>query len=327
MHLSGTTFKKRASLKLLTILALAASLTPPAEALSFNIAWDPSVSSAPTGFKSAFMDAVDYYQTTFSNPVTIDLRVGWGEVNNHSLATTQALAASSSSISLYTYQQVYNALGGPFSYASLPTANPAPGHYITVNYADAKALNLTNSVLNVNNVAGEDGAVGFSSSAPWSFTAGQPQAGTYEFIASAEHEISEVMGRDSALVLGCTPSTCHESVLDLYRYTAPGILDRSGTSGNGAYFSVNGGVTSINTFDTTATGSLNDWANSPGDPFNHSGTPGLSRQISAGDLQVMQSLGYNLAPVPEPSEDLLMITGLGVLLIRRRLTPSRPAAL
>ena len=57
--------------------------TGAAGGLVFNITYDSSVSSAPAGFTAAIADVVNYYTSVFSDPVTINIDVGWGEVGGH----------------------------------------------------------------------------------------------------------------------------------------------------------------------------------------------------------------------------------------------------
>src|SRR5205814_9344228 len=53
--------------------------------LVFNITYDSSVSSAPAGFTSAIADVVNYYESVFNDPITVNIDVGWGEVARQSL--------------------------------------------------------------------------------------------------------------------------------------------------------------------------------------------------------------------------------------------------
>ena len=53
--------------------------------LQFNITYDSSVSSAPSGFTQAIAYVANYYASVFSDPITINLDVGWGEVGGQSL--------------------------------------------------------------------------------------------------------------------------------------------------------------------------------------------------------------------------------------------------
>src|SRR5512135_1239766 len=75
-------------------LAMASGvLSVPAHALTFNITYDSSVSSAPSGFQSAFQNAIGFYEASFSNPIAINLNVGWGTLNGQTftgLGGTQA---------------------------------------------------------------------------------------------------------------------------------------------------------------------------------------------------------------------------------------------
>jgi hypothetical protein len=60
--------------------------TLPARALVFSISYDPSVGSAPSGFLSAFSDAIQLYQRTYTDPITINIDVGWGEIDGNPLS-------------------------------------------------------------------------------------------------------------------------------------------------------------------------------------------------------------------------------------------------
>ena len=53
--------------------------------LEINLVWDTSVSSAPSGFKSAAIAAATEYTTMFSNPETITIDVGYGEVGGSAI--------------------------------------------------------------------------------------------------------------------------------------------------------------------------------------------------------------------------------------------------
>jgi hypothetical protein len=70
-----------------TILGLVAmaGVAPPARALVFDVTYDPSVVSAPAAFQTAFQDAINLYQTTYTDPITINIDVGWGEVDGNPL--------------------------------------------------------------------------------------------------------------------------------------------------------------------------------------------------------------------------------------------------
>lgn len=290
---------------------------PEAHALSFNVTYDSSVSSAPAGFTTAFQDAISFYQNTFSNPITINLNVGWGEVGGTPIGSG-SLGESDSYEVGYNYSTVRNALVNNGSPGYLPTSDPTGGRTITVTTANAKALNL-NTFGSPN---ASDGAVGFSSSYQWTFDPNNRAVpNEYDFIGVAEHEISEVMGRQSALNPTCTGgSTCPESVQDLFRYTSPGQLDLVG--GN-AYFSTDGGKTKINTFNgNSSVGDLGDWAGNTTDAYNYGIASGTEYPVTSGDVTLMNTLGYT-TPVPEPSSAALLATALVALVPMARIRRKR----
>lgn len=49
-------------------------------AISFNVSFEPSTVTAPPGFFTAFNDAMSFYESTFDDPITINMHVGWGEI-------------------------------------------------------------------------------------------------------------------------------------------------------------------------------------------------------------------------------------------------------
>ncbi|MES1998768.1 MAG: NF038122 family metalloprotease [Pseudomonadota bacterium] len=318
MSLIFTPTSRDALRKSTLALSVALSLisAPLAHALTFNVTYDASVGSAPVGFTSAFWDAIGYFQSTFSNPVSINLNVGWGEVSGQPLGG--ALGASSSYFINYDYATVRNALLNVAAPGYLPVTDPTNGRLIDVNAANAKVLGL-------NTYSGphsSDGAVGFDSSSQWTFDPNnRAVSGSYDFIGVAMHEISEVMGRSSSLVPTCTGSGCSESVQNLFRYTAPGQLDLTGTN---AYLSINGGTSQVNAFNGDPTrGDLGDWNGNTPDAYNYAAATGQLLPASAADITAMRALGYTLAtPVPVPDSALLLLSGLGltVWLARRRKT-------
>jgi len=302
-----------------TVLALTLALglfsVPLAQALTFNVSYDSSVNNAPSGFTSAFQNAVGFYQNTFSNPIHINLNVGWGEVNGQALSSG-SLGANNSFFVNYDYPTVRSALSNVGAPGYLPATDPTNGRAIDVNTANAKALGLNTG----GNPNSSDGAVGFDSSATYTFDPNnRAVTGAYDFIGVAMHEISEVMGRRSSLDPTCTGNTCGESLLDLFRYTAPNQLDLAGTN---AYLSIDGGKSKINTFNGNQTiGDLGDWAASPADAYNYSASKNQLLNISPGDNTELTALGYTLtAPVPIPDSSILLLSALGltVWVARRR---------
>lgn len=79
--------------------------------LTFNLNFDPSTSSAPSGFITDFDAVAQWYADHIHSTATITLNVGWGEVGGFSLPSN-ALGASSYNFNTDTYFQVHNALVG-----------------------------------------------------------------------------------------------------------------------------------------------------------------------------------------------------------------------
>jgi hypothetical protein len=89
--------------------------------LTINASFDSSVTSFNTpgnaaynptlyqGYVSAVQTAVQFYENTFSNPITINLVFGWGEVDGEPVT---GFAAESKVVSAngFSYAQVYNAV-------------------------------------------------------------------------------------------------------------------------------------------------------------------------------------------------------------------------
>src|ERR1700733_4837660 len=154
--------------------------------MKINIVYDASVNGAPAGFKTGVTTAVDFLESEFSNPVTITIHVGYGEVDG------QALGAQALGESFYvvgepeTYSSVRNALiaeGAPGA-STLPVTSPFSGTlYMTPAEAIGLGLPLTFSD------GGVEGYVGFSSiPGEFSYANGvTPPANQYYFIGYVQH--------------------------------------------------------------------------------------------------------------------------------------------
>ncbi len=136
-----------------------------------------------------------------------------------------------------------------------------------------------------------DGSVGFDSTASFTFDPNnRAVAGKVDFIGLAEHEISEVMGPFRSRTKWRTVGKIFAN--RFFRYSSPDALDL--VPENGAYFSINGGTTIINTFNGTGGGDLSDWAGRLYDSYNAFLTSGVELPVSAGDITVLDVIGYDL---------------------------------
>jgi hypothetical protein len=173
-------------------------LAMPARALVFDVSYDASVTGAPAAFQSAFQDAISFYQTTYTDPITINIDVGWGEIDGNPLNPGSLGQSRTNQPGNFTYSQVRNALIGDAKSAAdfqaistLGTTDPTGGRTFRMADAEAKALGLRAA-----NAPGIDGWVGFNNTASYTFDPNnRAAAGEYDFIGVAEHEIAEVMGR------------------------------------------------------------------------------------------------------------------------------------
>jgi hypothetical protein len=268
------------------------TLVGPAGGLQIDLVWDTSVSSAPSGFKSAAVAAASEYSTMFSNPETITIDVGYGEVGGSALYSGN-LAQSRFYGSYETYASVRSALfgdAGSSSYqaladSTLASTDPTNGGKFFVTTAEAKALGQTTGT-------GLDGAVGLSSAYAFDYSAPTtPVAGgQYDAVGALEHEISEVMGRFGSVgkQLGAGVYT----PLDLFRYTSPGVRDLT-VGPASPYFSINNGATNLGTYNNPASGGdASDWVRTlVGDSYG-SGYSGRTSVVSATDLVEDSVLGY-----------------------------------
>jgi len=263
-----------------------------------NVTYDSSVSSAPASFISTVNAVVQYFETEFVNPITINIDVGYGEVDGQLLGSG-ALGESITYLGSYSYSQIRTALSAgatsaadATAVASLPSSDPAAsGGSYWVATAEAKAMGLAGASGSL------DGYVGFSS-APNIFdynNADGVTAGQYDFFGVVAHEISEVMGR---FVMGGSSYT----PLSLFDYSAAGVRDMSGAQPG--YFSINGGSTNLDSFNSNAGGDLADWASSAGnDAFLAFAKSGVVLPVTPTDLTELDVMGWNLAsssPLPPP---------------------------
>jgi len=303
--------------------------------LTINITWDSSVASAPSGFTTAVQTAAKYLETQFSDPVTINIDVGYGEVGGNALGSN-TLGSSESYLSSVSYASLLNAMtadattaADASAVASLPSTSPVSGGTFWTTTAEAKALGLASA-----SSTALDGYIGFSSTLPFTYndTSGVA-SGTYDFNGVAIHEMSEVMGR--LLLTGSTVGGTANSYTpyDLFHYSAAGVRDFSASSPG--YFSVNGGTTNLAAFNTTSGGDAGDWASSvTNDAFDAFSNSGVVNAVSAADLTALDVIGWNPSsgttspspsPSPSPTPSVVAPTGVAIAPITSALATVRSA--
>src|SRR5205823_2986372 len=90
-----------------------------------------------------------------------------------------------------------------------------------------------------------------------------------------------------------------------------GVHDFAGTTPG--YFSVDGGTTPVNTFNTITGADYGDWKGDTIDSFNAYGSPGQIETVTPGDITTMDAIGWDAVaasppppppPPPDPLADL-----------------------
>lgn len=333
----------------------------PAAAMVINPLFDSSITSSAyaSQIETAFNTVASSFDSALASPITVNVGVSWGSVAGQSLPATAVGASSDNAYGYYSYSQIKTALSNTAArnpadtalkaaVASLSLSAPAgTGSYLVAS-SEAKALGLIPA-----SYGAVDGYIGFAGSASgYTFNPAKGvAAGTYDFEAVAAHEIEEVLGRISGITSSATPT--FRTPLDLFRYTSAGVLSDAYTPL--AYFSVNGGTTSLGYFNnSTYGGDRSDWltagvTNSGADASHAVASDiqdafistGQTANLTAADLTVLDVLGYggsNLGDtaigtptliavsldqsVPEPASAAVLLSALAMLTlaVRRRVS-------
>jgi VCBS repeat protein len=260
----------------------------------FNIAFDSSATQAPAGFRSTVMAVAHFLEAQFTDSITINIAVGYGEVGGSAMSAG-ALGESGTYLSSFAYSQVRNALiadsrsaADISSVASLPGSDPTGGHW-WVATAEAKVLGLIGATAQL------DGVVGFSNAVNFDYdNSNGVSLGQYDFSGVVAHEFSEVMGRIvlTGESIGSSPNGY--APLDLLHFSASNV--RSFVGPQAGYFSIDNGHTNLNNFNTNANGDFGDWAASAGhDAFLAFSSSGTTNAITTTDLTTLDVLGYDQA--------------------------------
>jgi hypothetical protein len=85
--------------------------------MQINVSFDQAISSLPTGFVSAVNYVVNYFDNLFTNPITMTIDVGYGEIAGSTLGAGALGESEGTSYVAPSYSSVVNAL----------TAQSAPG--------------------------------------------------------------------------------------------------------------------------------------------------------------------------------------------------------
>jgi hypothetical protein len=259
--------------------------------MEIDVSFDQNIDTLPSGFVAAIDYVVGYFDSLFTNPVTINIHVGYGEIDGSPLGRNdlgESFAPRPVTEDYGSVVSVLRAQGAPGS-ARLPPASPLSGN-LDLSRADAEALGFVSTV--------STSYVGFSDTAHFSYAVNSTSASEYYFIGVVEHEFTEDMGRVSAI----NAQPHRYDLMDMFRYSSPGVHDTSaGGRGSTAYFSLNGGYTDLGSWNNNPrNGDLGDWygnniPNGGDDAFNDYSRKGVVNAFSAVDLTLMEAIGWTTA--------------------------------
>ncbi|MGE4481501.1 NF038122 family metalloprotease [Acidocella sp.] len=258
--------------------------------MEIQLIYDGSAAAAPRGFTTALDYAARQVDQLIADNITVSIDVAWD-------GTGQILGQATpylSTAGLYAYADVAAALRGHAQTAAqqaaadaLPATDPTGGQGLYLTMAQAQALGLPDSALAAAN-GGVDGLVAFGTGgAVLNFTTAAV-AGEVDFIGTAEHELTHALGRVDF------NDGSDFTIMDLYAYASTGTLQS--TPYAPAYFSTDGGATSLAEFDDTS--DISDWEDAPQyrtDAFGAYAYPGYAPTISAVDETLMSVLGFDIA--------------------------------
>ena len=318
---------------IVTAIATLMLASPPTMANpSITALFDPAANGG-AGFSAADMatieNALSFYATNITSTVSVTVDF-----------TTQTAGGAS------TVQGYYNGLSYSDYYSALASNASLTGNAVQVS-AVGSLPNTTN-----NPVTGSSGVTMSTTLASLFGLASQsndPQAncgvlsgaacieigldelGQPSLLGTVQHEFDEVLGTSSALSIGNQTPT-DPTAADLFRYASPDVRSFAANSdtsepcgGPTAYFSVNGGITNINSYNNCNNGGdYGDWASGAipqvqdafGDPSDFT-----SLSLASPEIALLEAVGYDFVSptsTPEPATIGLLLVGAAGLWRTRR---------
>lgn len=326
-----------------------------ASALNFTLNAPPDMDpSALAGFQLA----ANYWQSVLADNVTVNLNIDFTELDPDILGSagsskevfsvveildalaidattaTDTLAVGNlptlTALGGLSFLTQVNTEGGSTAISldedDLDNTDSNNNRYLSVTSANARALGWVPDDENY-----VDASISFSSLFSWDFDPSDGiGAGLQDFVGVTIHEMGHALGFVSGVddVDDCitNPQDLDEyavfSVLDLFRYSAPGTLNWA--VGSASYFSLDGGTTSLAPFSTGSAANGGDdnqashWKDQLGigimDPTAN--PAGSVNTTSTLDLVAFDAIGWDV--VPEPSAALLAMAGLAAGMGRRK---------
>ncbi|WP_234730799.1 NF038122 family metalloprotease [Acidocella facilis] len=258
--------------------------------MDIQLIYEGSTSLAPSGFDSAMQYAANQLDALITNNATVSIDIGWDSSGQVLGVATPNLSSNG----IYSYASVVAALRAHAQTATqiaavdaLPGTDLTHGAGLYLTMAQAQALGLADTALS-REFSGIDGSATFGTGGGVLNFGTAAVAGEVSFIGTAEHELTHALGRidfnDGA----------NYALMDLYAYASAGTLQS--TPNAPTFFSLDGGKTSLASFDTTSDNS--DWADLPqyrNDAFGAYAYPGYATSITTLDTTLMSVLGFDIA--------------------------------
>lgn len=323
-----------------TSLILAVATTRNAAALTIVPYFDSSISGAPDAaqVESAIDTAISTIDRLYANSGTVS--IAFAQQNG-------VLGESQTGLSLMSYAAYLSAAQAAAArqpdnsvlaegITTLPSSTAAHDP-IAITTAEARVVLGLSVGAGVSYDGGiYDGVVTLGTSSTPLFYTNTPVSNAYSAIATAEHEIDEVLGGGgpgsmlNAVAANNATLKSYMGALDLYRYSAPGTLSFS-TSAQSAYFSVDGGASSVVGFNQnggSCSGDCADYGDFAPDGYVQSafGTLGIqpTYDMTSPEIPMMEVLGYDAVAAPEPASLALLVAGTGILGALRRRKVQQP---
>lgn len=290
----------------------------------------------------AFTQAGQMWSDKIADNITIRLSIGFAPLPIQTIGQTSigyyavgaptytelkaALAAHATSADDLTSLSHMQS-GSSYSRLINHTSEDAGLHVDSMDWVGLTLSNARALGFNISNPSAIDGSIVFNSLHNFDLTHDSIDAGAYDFVGAAVHEIGHVLGFVSGVddidtgdgsELG---SNFSSNMIDLFRYSVeslaagPGYLDYAADL-RAKYFSIDGGATAIAAFSTGVVygdgNQASHWKDNLGlgimDP---TASLGEKLGISATDLRMVDVLGYSLV-VPEPATGLVLSVGMAV---------------
>lgn len=305
----------RASTVVTMVLALAGALGVVANAHADGLVINASFSGFNSTAQGTIQNAINFYQETFSNAITVGISFAPG-------SSTSSLGASFSQMAMISYAGYLSDLQSTAStdatdttaLAHLPGSAASPDGFSTIyiKAANAAAIGAYPATTTGGSITFNMGLIAAADGGTCS------GANCYSLMGVAEHEIDEILGLGSNAFgtfnpvggIGAAPFA-----EDLYRYTSGGALSFSASSTDAAYFSLDGSNDLVQFNNSKTSEDAGDWVTyNPAYVQDAEATPGSTPLLNVNSPEVvaLDAVGYNLA-TPEPPSVWLL--GAGVLLL------------